>query len=317
MKQLRLIKSIILLVLIGIITAGCTDDTLEPTETTDDSILTIYSTVYPIQFAIEKIGGDTVNAKTVYPPGVDAHSYEPTSKEMTTIAKADAFIYLGAGMEAFAETAADALENQELALIEIGEHKELFHMEEDDEHEEDHHEHNHGDNDPHIWIDPERMLKMSEIIKDELVSLNPESEALYNENFTSLKEELIALDNKFTEILKTKSKKEILVAHAAYGYWEERYGIQQIAISGLSSSSEPSQKELTEIIDQAKNHNLTYIIFEQNSSNRVSEIIQSEIGAEALTIHNLAVLTDKDISNDEDYFSLMEENMTVLDQATE
>nr|WP_307479900.1 zinc ABC transporter substrate-binding protein [Cytobacillus purgationiresistens] len=36
----------------------------------------------------------------------------------------------------------------------------------------------------------------------------------------------------------------MIVPHAAFGYWEERYGVKQIAISGLSSEEEPSQKEL-------------------------------------------------------------------------
>src|SRR5699024_164255 len=104
--------------------------------------------------------------------------------------------------------------------------------------------------------------------------------------------------------------------HAAFGYWEERYGIEQIAINGLSSSSEPSQKDLTKIIEQAREHNLDYIIFEQNSSNRVSEIIQDHIGAEALTIHNLAVLTYQDIENEENYHSLIGYNLEILDKDT-
>ena len=38
--------------------------------------------------------------------------------------------------------------------------------------------------------------------------------------------------------------KEILVSHAAYGYWEQRYGLKQIPIAGISASDEPSQKRL-------------------------------------------------------------------------
>src|SRR5699024_6895425 len=48
---------------------------------------------------------------------------------------------------------------------------------------------------------------------------------------------------------------------------------------------------------------------------RIADIIMDHIGAEALTIHNLSVLTDADIAHDQDYFSLMEDNLKVLDTA--
>lgn len=315
---MKVIQAIFILTILSAIAIGCTPNNKE---TDNDADLTIYTTVYPIQYAVERIGGDSVAVTSVYPPGVDAHTYEPASKDITAIAKSDAFIYLGAGMEGFAETAAATLAEQDVELIEIGQHEELFHQEnESHEHHEDEHNHeghSHGDHDPHIWIDPHRMLEMSSIIKNELIRLNPEAEEIYNKRFSTLKEDLLDLDEQFTDILESKQNKRILVSHAGYGYWEERYGIEQIPINGLSSSSEPSQKDLVKIIEQAKEHDLNYIIFEQNSSNRVSEIIQDQIDAESLTIHNLSVLTDEDIEQGNDYMSLMKENLNVLDKATD
>src|SRR5690625_7076632 len=79
----------------------------------------VYTSIYPIQYIVEEIGGDAIKVESVYTPGVDAHSYEPTSREMTKIAKGKSFIYLGAGMEILAETAANALNNQPVELLEI------------------------------------------------------------------------------------------------------------------------------------------------------------------------------------------------------
>lgn len=306
-------KASILFIALVTVLFGCSTDD----HAANKDSLKIYTTIYPIEYAVQQISGETIDTISIYPPGVDAHTYEPTTKDMTDIAKGDAFIYLGAGMEAFAESAADALQNQDVALIELGKHEELFHVEQQ-AHEEDEHGHDghdHGDHDPHIWIDPLRMLAMSEIIKEELINLHPESEAEYQKNFETLKEKLLTLDKEFTETLQEKNNKNILVTHSAYGYWE-RYGIEQKAIKGLSTTNEPSQKELTEIIDQAIESNLNYIIFEQNTSDRLSEVIQEEIGAESVMIHNLAVLTDEDIANEEDYLSLMKKNLETLDKIT-
>lgn len=283
---------------------------------TDNETNTIYTTIYPLQFLVDKIAGDSVDVFTVYPPGVDEHTYEPTAKEITEIAEADAFFYIGAGLEAMASTAARALENQAVQLIEVGKHEELFLS--DEHHEEDEHEgHHHGDLDPHIWLDPLRMIEIGKIVKDELTNLYPDEANRFDENYNELELELTTLHEEYEQLVANKENKKLLVTHAAFGYWEERYGIEQIAIHGLSTENEPSQKDLIEIINTANEYGLKYIIFEQNVTTQVSKVIQEEIGAEALTIHNLAVLTEEDISEGRDYLSIMRDNLRVLDQAME
>lgn len=318
---MKTFKGIFVILLLGVIAFGCSQPkqtSEEGTNATENNKLDVYTSLYPIQYVTERIGGDTVSVNTVYPPGADAHTYEPTSKEMIKIAKSDAFVYLGAGMESFAETAAESLASQDVKLIEIGEDKSLFLKDEHDgDDEEDNEEHHHhGDYDPHIWLDPIRLIEVSNIVKEELISLNPDAKAVYEENFAALKEDLTSLDEAYKDVLDKKKNKRILVSHAAYGYWEDRYGIEQISVNGLSSSNEPSQKQLTNIINQTKEYDLKYILFEQNTSNRVSEIVQDEVGAETAVVHNLEVLTEEDIEDGEDYISLMEYNLDILDKVT-
>src|SRR5699024_12152176 len=73
----------------------------------------------------------------------------------------------------------------------------------------------------------------------------------------------------------------------------------------------------TKIAEIAKENDLQYVVFEKNNSNKVASIIQEDIGADKLEIHNLEVLSDEDIANNEDYLTLMKHNLEVLDQATE
>lgn len=551
---MKLMKVVLTLLAAGFLLIGCSSSNEDNTDSEDkDSSLSIYTTVYPLQYIVEEIGGDTVTAHSVYPPGADGHIYEPTSKEMTEFAKSDAFIYIGAGMEGFAESVSNALGSQDVKLIEIGEHQELFqkgshengaHQDEtdgsiiidglsdhyhtgdtfiltaksvedteldhwhwftldsdaedweiveglhentyedevsvsgqqvkavlyDDNHEvvaeslpvtiviDDHghgdheseehshdedgdHEHDHGshvehdehsnkenedhehetedhnhegntnagevhgveitglaghyhtgdtitltatpeedtgddhwhwftlapdaedweiveglhgdtyeeeatisglqikavlynadheivaesapqtitiddhnDHDPHIWVDPLRMIQIAEIIKEELIALNPDDTELYNENFAALKDKLTELDQSFLDLLSKKENKYIIVPHSAFGYWEERYGVKQITINGLSSGDEPSQKELIEVMKAAEEYDLGYVLYEQNSDNRLSKVVQEETGTEAATIHNLEVRTEEDIENGEDYISLMEYDLEILDK---
>ena len=53
----------------------------------------------------------------------------------------------------------------------------------------------------------------------------------------------------------------------------------------------------------------------QNVTPKVAEIIQKEINAEPLYLHNLESLTKEDRKNGEDYFSLMRKNLETLDKA--
>lgn len=346
MRKLAILS---LLIFITLITAACGNEETSGEEdpennNTDKEQLSIFTTVYPLQFFAEEIGGDTVEVQSILPPGSDAHTYEPTTKEMVQMAEADLFIYNGAGMESYAGKISESIEAEGVSILEAssnidlkehvhnheGEddhaHEEDGHEEDNHAHEEDTHEehseeedahagHNHGEQDPHVWLDPIRATQLAERIKEQLVELNPGKENVYKENFQELKSKLKELDQSFHERVETKAKSKIIVSHAGYGYWEEAYGIEQIAVSGLSPTNEPSQKDLEGIIETAEEHDIKYVIFEQNITPKVAEVIQKEIGAEPLRFHNLSVLTESDVENEEDYFSLMEQNLDALTQA--
>lgn len=303
----------IIFVLLIFVVSACSNEAA----TTNDDQLTIKTTLYPLEYIMSEIGGDNVNVETIYPPGVDAHTYEPTSKEITGLAKADVFVYLGAGMEGFADKAAGALSKQDVKLIEIGAHEELFaHTEDTDDHD-DHHDHGeNSDIDPHIWLDPLRMNEMADILYDELVSLSPEHAEEFKTNLNSFKENMIGLNDEFESTLKNKENKHLLVTHAAYGYWEINYGLKQLSISGLSTSDEPSQKQLANIARLAIDNDIKYVIYQKNDSNQTADIIRDYIEAEKLELHDLEVLTEDDIKNEADYLTLMGENLKVLDKAT-
>ena len=96
---------------------------------------------------------------------------------------------------------------------------------------------------------------------------------------------------------------------------QKRTDLNKSAIAGLNSQSEPSQKQLTSLVEDAKKHDVKYVLFEQNVSSKLTDVIRKEIGAESLMLHNLGVLTTEDIKNNEDYFSLMEYNIQTLEKA--
>ena len=168
--------------------------------------------------------------------------------------------------------------------------------------------------DPHAWLDPIRSIIIAENIKNALIELNPENKAVFDENFIFLKKDLEQLNKKFTDTINNSKGKTFIVSHSAYGYWEDAYGLKQIAISGLSPSDEPSQSKIVEIIKSVKENNLQYIYYEPNVKNKIANTVKKETGLETLTLNNLESISKESIESDEDYLSLMEKNIEALSQ---
>ncbi|MER2172685.1 MAG: zinc ABC transporter substrate-binding protein, partial [Psychrobacillus psychrodurans] len=175
-----------------------------------------------------------------------------------------------------------------------------------------HEGHDHGDIDPHVWISPKISQSLALSTKDSLVEISPEHQETFEKNYEELVNELQKLDADFEEMAHTAANKTFFVSHAAFGYIANTYGLEQLAVAGLNSQDEPSQKELTKLIDLAEEKNINYILFEQNVSSKLTEVIQKEIGAESLVLHNLGVLSKEDINNKETYFTLMNKNLETL-----
>lgn len=308
-----------LLLITALALTGC--GKAEKSNDTDKNILDVYTTVYPLQYFTEAIGGEFVNVDTIYPPGTDEHSFEPSQKDIVGMAKSDLFFYIGYNLEGFVTKAEPILSNEGVTTLAVGETVEVDnHDHEEEDHDHSHKDteddgHNHGSVNPHLWLDPIYSIDMAETIKNELVKQMPEQEGYFTKRFNELAEKLKVLDEQFAKTIAAGRTNKVIVSHSAYGYWEDRYGLEQIGVTGLTSSNEPSQKQLANIVTLAKKDDLQYVVFEQNVSSKLSVIIQKEIGAEALQFHNLSVLTNNDIEAGEDYFSLMENNIKTLQTA--
>ncbi|MGG2065994.1 metal ABC transporter substrate-binding protein [Bacillus sp. S14(2024)] len=311
MKKKSLIFSFVLI--FTLIFAGCSKQ--NNTSNKKDGKLSIYTTIFPLADFAKKIGGDYVDVTAIYPPGADSHTYEPTQKQTVQVAKADLFVYNGAGLEPFAEKMEKTLKNENVKIVNASKGIELRSSTEE-EHEEGHKEEHHHDKDPHVWLDPTLAMKQAETIKNALVELQPEHKEVFEKNFAALQTKFTNLDSQFKDVVDHAKTKEILVSHAAYGYWEQRYGLKQIPIAGISASDEPSQKDLASIAATAKEHGLKYILFETFSTPKVAEVIQQETGTKILRLNHLATISEDDAKKNKDYFTLMEENINTLKEAT-
>jgi zinc transport system substrate-binding protein len=307
MKRFIILLTIVLP--LSLFLAACSNGDHPPQKNSNK--LTIYTTVFPIQYFTEQIGDKYVDVMTIYPPGADEHTFEPSQKNMMNLADSDLFIYIGLGLEGFVEKAKQTLKNENVKLIPVAESLKLPKITTVKEDEDGHR----PDVNPHVWLDPIYSKEMALIIKNELVKKMPKNKKTFNENYNKLAKELDDLNRNYQQTISHAKNKKVIVTHAAFGYWETRYGLKQISISGLSTTNEPTQKELEKIVSLAEKEGIHYILFEQNFNSKLGRIVQEEIGATALTIHNLSVLSPENLKNKETYFTLMNKNLETLKTA--
>ena len=283
----------------------------------------VVASFYPLYDFASKIGGDRIHAVSAVPAGVEPHDWEPKTRDISQILKADVFAYQGAGLEGWVdELLKSRKDKSSLITVEASAGLDLIKAEEHEEegHEDEHgHEgeegHDHGDFDPHAWLSPMNAKKMAESVKNGLVEADSANKAEYEANFAKLSASFDELDRKYRETLGKLAKKDIVVSHQAFAYLCRDYGLNQVAIMGLTPDSEPTAQDMKKINNFVKEHQVKYIFFEELVSDKLAKTLANDLKIETLVLNPLEGLTDAQLKAGEDYFSIMEKNLQNLVKA--
>ncbi len=286
-------KKLFLALVLSIALTGC-GQTEERTEQ-----LRVCTSFYALYDFTEKVGGDKVEVINLVPTGAEPHDWEPSSQDMLTVSKAEVLFYNGLGMESWIDSVKSSV-GDEVEYVELSEGLS-----------------NEKAEDPHIWLDPQNVIKITKKIADTLSEKDSENADYYRQNADAFIAELTALDTKYTDTLSPYKGESIVVSHEAYSYMCERYGLEQVSVEGVIPESEPSPQQMKEIIDYINENNIKYIFFEELSSPKVVQTISDETGAELLELNPFEGLTQEDIDAGESYISVMEDNLTNLKTALE
>lgn len=233
----------------------------QPSDTAaGDGRLRVLTSFYPMYDFACKIGGDCIDVTNMVPSGTEPHDWEPSTNDLKNLEKADVFIYNGADMEPWAD---DLLVSRSdtLRVVEASENVELRTTDGEHEHAHEHEgaDHHHGDFDPHVWLDPENAKIEMEAIKDALCAADPENSTVFQSNYEKYAAELDALDKEYSDTLSPLPNRTIVVAHEAFGYLCDAYGLTQVGIEGLSPDSEPDPGRMAEVIDFVREHSISTI----------------------------------------------------------
>ncbi|MGH2921696.1 MAG: metal ABC transporter substrate-binding protein [Gaiellaceae bacterium] len=256
----------------------------------DDGRTSVAAAFYPLAYAAEEIGGDRVSVRNLTPPGAEPHDVELSARDVERIRAADVVLYLGSGFQPNFERAVEGADGEKVDLLQGLEL--LISVDEGV--------------DPHVWLDPVRYAEQARRVGEAL------ERAEQAERFAA---RLQALDDDFENGLARCARREIVTSHAAFGYLADRYGLEQIALTGVSPEAEPTARDLERIVLEVEGSGATTVFFETLVSPRLAQTVARETGARTAVLNPLEGLTEGEVAAGEDYFSVMRKNLETLRRA--
>ena len=266
--------------------------------------LDVVAAFYPLQYVTEQVGGDRVKVSNLVKPGAEPHDLELSPKQVAEIADADLAVYLHGFQPAVDEAVADHAKDKSLDAATVQAlHDGFVPLEEGELHEDE------KGKDPHVWLDPTRLAGIADAVAKKLGEADADHADEFTANAKALRTKLDALDGEFKSGLANCKQKTIVVSHNAFGYLADRYGLTQLAITGLTPEDEPSAGRLAEVSRFAKQNKVSVVFFETLVSDKVAKTLADEVGAKAEVLDPIEGI---EAGSKDDYVSVMRSNLTTL-----
>ncbi|MBI5227845.1 zinc ABC transporter substrate-binding protein [Candidatus Micrarchaeota archaeon] len=286
--------------LIVLLLVGCS----APVKENQNGKLTVVTTIYPVYDITKNLTFGLADVSSLIPAGVEPHEYEPTPSQVADLQNANVFVISGLGFDAVEGKLASSL-SKKVNVIVASEGIGLMDATGEEAKE--------MPKDPHIWLSPQRMIIMTQNIKDGLEQTDPGNKNKYETNAAAYVSELQKLDEEYKNVLSNCNKDTILTTHNAFSYLSKDYGFKQTSISGLNPDAEPSPQKLAELVDAAKKDKIKYVFYEELVDPRIAQTIASEVGAQALELNPI----EGSKNPKDNYFKMMRRNLVNLRLALE
>lgn len=285
MKKILIIT---LITLILITTTGCIKkDQMEDIE--------IITTIYPIEFVINRLYRENSTITSIYPRSVTINEYEFTNKQIQNFSKKDLFIYNGESSEReYATTMLNM--NNNLKIIDASYGIDATYAPSD------------------IWLNPSNILMIAQNIRNELKEYitNPYLIEDINNKYESLKVDISELDTEYKKTADNSQNKKIISSDSSLKFLE-KYGFTVI---NLTENDEEKENNITLAKKLLKDNEVSYVFCKDNITNKAVTDLVNNYSAKILEFKSAEIITENDIENNEDYLSIMHNNIELLKKET-
>ncbi len=273
--------------------------------------LKIVATILPLQEFAQAVCQEKGEIDLLIPPGVDIHSWSPRPSHLQDLAQADCFLFVGKDLEPWISEIRNSVTAPSLRWVEVAQ---VLNVQKDRiSLPGAYHSHHH---DPHLWLDFEIDVKIIDLLVDVFSEVLPEEAAYFRQNGQRYQDELEKLDKLYAASLANCRQRIFVVGgHAAFGYLAHRYGLQQIALSGVTPNAHPSTRTFVEIIKLMKNNNIKTVFVDPFSPIRLAKALAAETGATIVTLNPGVLFPPEKKDQPGIFLSIMRENLEKLKNA--
>jgi zinc transport system substrate-binding protein len=263
----------------------------------------IVTTIYPFKAILEEVAGNRFEVKSILPAGADPHTYEMLPSDFRAIQNAKVFFY---GSSALDGWAANLDVKNKVELLDLVPKNFLRDIE--IHHESDNREEHIG-TDPHFWTDPLTVKAALPQIVNEFIRIDPEGEKFYKNNSADFSSKLDQLDS-LIKIETTDIKyRNVFTDHPFYSYFFDRYGFNVVGSIEIAPGSQPTPKDIENLIKLVKAKNVKAIFTHQQQSDKPANVLAESAGIKVFTLdptggvkgrmtyseiilHNLSIIKD-------------------------
>lgn len=244
---------------LALVAVGACD--VSATEPEDGFLVVATTTV--LGDIVSNIVGQDVIVDVLMPVGVDPHDYRASSQQVAAIARADLVIANGGGLEEGLEDVLEAARNDGVRVLELIPLVDPIIR--------------NGREDPHFWLDPERVVSALGWIAEELSALGAEAPGL-----GSYTDQLLQAHSDIEAILSVipLSSRKLVTNHDSFAYFADRYGFEIIGvvIPGGSTLGDPSSADLASLVKVIEREGVRAIFADASQPTLLAETIADEIG---------------------------------------
>jgi len=313
----KIFNSIIVFAIAALFLAACGS---VPSTPESASIKVLASTTFLADIA-QNVAGERAKVESLLPIGADPHSYQAAPSDVAKISESNVLILNGVEYEHFIET---LLENAggERVIVEAAAGLTPRQMEDHEGGEqaagaESGEEHDHEAGDPHMWLDPNLVIKYVENIRNGLIKADPEGAEIYKANAENYINQLKILDAWIAEqVSQIPADRKLLVTnHEAMGYFAERYGFEVAGsvIPSFSSNASPSAQEMAALVDEIKSLKVPAIFLDTAENDVLAKQIADETGV--MIVSGLYVESLTDGAPAPTYIEMMKHNVSKIVEA--
>ena len=290
----------------------------ETQEQGTDTRLSIVTTLFPAYDFAREIAGERASVSLLVPPGAEAHSFEPTTRDMIRIQESSLFFCNGGESEAWVE---ELLADQQIETLVMLDCVDALEEEVREGMQEIHEEEEEGEEGPeydeHVWTSPVNARRICEALCERLCALDPEGEREYRANLARYAARLEELDAAFRETVESGSRRTLIFADRfPVRYFVEEYGLDYYAaFPGCADDTEPSAKTVAFLIDKVREEEIPVVFTIEFSNEKMADVICEDTGCRKLRFHSCHNVTAEELENGVSYLQLMGENVTALKEA--